>query len=98
REGHPAGALGDADDERHPGEGALHAALEGHHGHADLLLLPQHHVMLEVDPVPLAERDLRHRDDLTLDLAAAAAETDLRHVPEPRRLPPPGVADQVPDV
>src|ERR1043165_891782 len=89
---------GDTDDERHTCEDAAHAALQGHHAHLSLIVLPEQDMMLEKDRVLRTEIYLRDRDDLALDLTSASTKTDLGHVLDPRRLSPAGFADQVLDV
>src|SRR6266516_5715207 len=51
--------------------------------------------MLEEHRVPVPQRHLGHRDDLALDLAGGAGETELRHVPQAGRLGPAGVGDEI---
>src|SRR5258708_3462389 len=46
--------------------------------------------------VALRQRQLRHGDDLALDLTGRVGEAELRHVPQPGRLGSAGVGDQVP--
>jgi len=55
-------------------------------------------VVLEVDALAGAERDVDERDDLALDLAGAVAEAELGHVAQARRLASARFADQVLDV
>ena len=66
-----------------------------HGGQRRALVLPEQHVVLEEHPVALGQVDLGHRHQLALDLAGAVGEPELGHVPEPGRLLPPRVADQV---
>jgi hypothetical protein len=51
--------------------------------------------MLEEDRVPLGQRHLGDGHQLTLDLAGGVREPELGHVPQPRRLGPAGVGDEV---
>src|SRR5262249_19585674 len=61
----------------------------------DRLVLPQQHVVLEVEAVLGVEVDLSDRDELALDLAGAAGEPELGHVAQPGCLTPAGIADLV---
>src|SRR5438270_11723545 len=98
REGYATGAVRDADDEGHPGEGALDAALQGHHSHRRAVVLPEHDVVLEEDRVAGREVDFGDGYDLALDLTGARAEVNLRHVLYARGLAPARLADEVLDV
>jgi len=98
RERNAARTGSDADQEWHPGEGALHAAGERHQSHRQVRVLPQHDVMFEEDGVSGAEVDLGGGNDLALHLASARAEVDLRHVLDPGRLAPARFADQIANI
>ena len=63
--------------------------------HRHLRFLPEHHVVLEEHRVALGQRQLGDRDDLALDLAGGVGEAELGHVPQPGRLGPAGVGDEV---
>ena len=59
------------------------------------LVLPEQDVVLEEHPVALGQVELGYGDELAFDLAGAVGEPELGHVPEPGRLLPAGVADEV---
>jgi hypothetical protein len=95
-ERHPAGALRHGHHERHPAQRPLEAAAGVQRGDRRVLVLPQHHVVLEEHRVALGQAEFGHRHQLTLDLAGAVGEAELGHVTQSRRLAPARVGDPVP--
>ena len=93
REGDAARTRGHADDERHAGEGALHAARQLQDGERDVVVLPQHDVMFEEDGIVGAQVNFGHRNNFAFHLTGAGAELELGHVPETRGLSPAGFTD-----
>src|SRR5580698_9066513 len=51
--------------------------------------------MLEEDRVPLGQCQFGHGHQFALDLAGAVREAEFGHVPQPRRLGPARVGDEV---
>jgi hypothetical protein len=97
-ERHPARPVGEREHERHAAEDALHPAAGRHRGDRRRLVLPEQHMVLEVDGVPLPECHLGDGDQLTLDLHGRAGEAELGEVPQARRLTPARVGDKVPHI
>ena len=64
----------------------------------NVVVLPQHDVVLEEDRVVRAQMDFGHRNDFAFHLAGAGAELKLGHVAEARGFAPAGLADQVANV
>src|SRR5437764_10356641 len=98
REGDASRPLRDADNERHPGQHALDAALQRHRTHRRHLVFPEQHVMLEIDCIARRKIQLCDGHYLAFDLTRALPELKLRHVLEARRFTPTRLADQILDV
>ena len=95
---HPSRAAGHAQHERQVGQQPFRATGGAHHRHGDLLVLPQHDVMLEEDRLAGSQVDVGDRNDRAVDLEDAGPEGHLGEVPEAGSLPPTGVGDDVADV
>ena len=95
-EGDPARAVGQRDDERHAAEAALDAAAGVHRRQRRLLVLPQHHVVLEEDRVALRPGSISATGTSSPSTwRCELREAELGHVAQPRRLAPARVADHV---
>src|SRR6266699_6472353 len=90
--------MGETDDKWHARQRPFDAALQRHHRHWRLLVLPKQHMMFEVNRVTLSQIDFRHRHDLAFNLAGARAEMNLGHVLDARGLAPSRLADQIANV
>src|SRR3982074_1444599 len=90
--------MSETDDEGHARQRAFDAALQRHHGHRRLLVLPKQHMMLEINGITLAQIDFRHRHNLAFDLASARAEMNLGHVLDARSFAPTRLAYQIANV
>src|ERR1019366_2275873 len=98
REGNPSRSAGHADDEGHASEGALQASGKLHHTERDLLVFPQHDVMLEKNGIALAQVNFGNGNNLAFHLTGARAELDLGHVADTWSFAPSRFAHQIADI
>src|SRR6185437_12584992 len=87
-----------ADYKRHARKNALESARKRHHAQRDLLILPEHYVMLKEDRVAGPQVNLGGRNNIAFHLASARVKVDLGHVAYAGRFPPAGFAYDIADV
>src|SRR2546423_2915045 len=97
-EGDTSRSYGHVDDEGHARDGALHSTWKLHDIEACVGVFPEEHVVLEVDPIVLAQAYLGDGHYLALNLATAGPKAYLGHVLDARGLSPARFADEVTDV